>query len=796
MKSATTCFKFLLVITGALFTTSLLAQELEEEGEQLAPLYTSTIELGVGYTSEDDLKFGEYNGLENDGVHAIGNIDIRKHSVIGDGVNDYWELSGTNLGVDSRSLYGEYSHDGTYGQFGSNSGYSIHVMYDQIPHNQFKGLTPFDGAGTATQTLPANWVAGSGTDDLVNLITDLKTIKVDTERKRYGGGVTWDITDHWKLKADYRHENKEGSDPIGAIFGSSGGNPKGSVIARDIDFEMDEFAGSISYNNGTYQHILSYTLSMFNNNNSALRFDNPFNNSGWAPGSNFSDGAVGQMGYEPDNEAFTINYQTGFNFNPTTRFTANLTYGEMTQDDSFLPYSSVHPTVVALPRTSLDGEIDTLHANVNVYTGYWRNFDLRASYTYDERDNNTPRDVYLRIPGDASTQGAIDDSNARVNWAYGTTSHTLDFNGSYRFTPMTKVTLGYKYDNKERNYSEVDTTDEHTFSVKLSSAPLDTVSGWLQYAYSTRDGGSNDLDAEFESLVAAATAALGAPDTAAGNFRKYWNNHPLLTGHSTQHIEEAINAFLGSGLEADLGELFENDPLMRKYYEADRDRDEVTGTINFYPNDVLSWTLTGKYGLNDYPKSTDGRQKDSYGTLTLDTTYTPGTNLSTYAYFTYEYFDYKQRGFYHPGRTGPLTPWTDRIAVFGDNWWNMDTHDDVYTVGGGLNWEMVEDKFTLKLDYLYSYATTTTDLAADTLAFLPYPEINTRIASISLIGDYKAKENMTIRFKYGFEHFISTDFGLDDVSVGTLDNVILLGNTAPKYDEHIIGVSLIYGFQQ
>ena len=286
------------------------------------------------------------------------------------------------------------------------------------------------------------------------------------------------------------------------------------------------------------------------------------------------------------------------------------------------------------------------------------------------------------------------------------------------------------------------------------------------------------------------------PAAASGNFAKYWNNHPVLTGHSTQHIEEAINAFLAAPTEANLGELFENDPLMRKYYQANRDQNQVMGTINFYPNDVLSWTLTGKYNYNDYPDSQDGRQKDRNASLTLDTSYAPGTNLTTYAYLTYEYYDYEQRGFYHPGRTGPLTPWTDRIAVFGDNWWNMETRDDVYTVGGGLNWEMVKDKFNLKLDYMYSYATTETDVGADTLAFLPYPNINTRIASISLVGDYKAKENLTLRVKYGFEHFQTTDFGLDSIGVNTLANVILLGNTAPKYNEHFIGVSLIYGFQQ
>ena len=803
MKSANTCFKFILLIAGGLLSTGLLAQELEEEGEQLAPLYTSSVELGVDYSSQDSLKFGEYNGLENEGGHFIGNIDIRKHSVIGDGDGNYWELSGTNLGLDNRSLYGEYSHDGTYGNFAGDSGYSIFFMYDQIPHNQYNGWTPFIGAGTATQTLPAGFIGGGSTSAMTNLMSNLHRIRIDTERKRYGGGVTWDFNDNWKFMGTFRHETKEGSDPIGAIFGSTGGNPRGSVIARDIDYDMNEFAASLTFKDKDWQHILSYTLSLFDNNNHALRFDNPFNQSQWAAGSNFSDGAVGQVGYEPDNEAFTVNYQGGYNFNPSTRITANVSYGQMTQDAAFLPYSSVHAATVPLPRTNLDGEIDTLHANVNMFTHYGRNIDLRVRYTYDDRDNNTPRDIYMRIPGDAATQGVVTDGNARVNWPYSTTTHTLDVDGSYRFRPMmTKLGVGYTFKSKERDYSETSTVDEHTFHAKLSATPLDTVSGWLKYSFSTRNGEANP-DADVLDFIQEINAALGAAGPVSGDFMNYLNNNPLLTGHSSAHIEEIVTDFQNGVLAGDtaaqlngiLGELFENDPLMRKYYQANRLRNEFSGTINFYPNDALTYTLTGKYNVDDYNQTHDGLTGSRNANLTLDTSYSPGQNLTTYAYLTYEYNNYEQRGFYHPGFGGALTPWTPRITQFGDNWWNQKITDDIYSVGGGLDWQVIKDKLRVKLDYVYSYGNTQTVTGADTLAYMPLPDITTRLSRVSLTGDYKARDNITIRFKYAFEHFNSTDFALDNVGVDTLANVILLGNSSPNYNVHVFGVSLVYAFQ-
>ena len=37
---------------------------------------TNKVEAGVGYVSGSDFKFGEYNGLQDEGPYGIGNIDI------------------------------------------------------------------------------------------------------------------------------------------------------------------------------------------------------------------------------------------------------------------------------------------------------------------------------------------------------------------------------------------------------------------------------------------------------------------------------------------------------------------------------------------------------------------------------------------------------------------------------------------------------------------------------------------------------------------------------------------------
>ncbi|MCK5668451.1 MAG: MtrB/PioB family outer membrane beta-barrel protein, partial [Gammaproteobacteria bacterium] len=317
MNTDNTYLKIMLLTIGCLFSASLYAAQeegmeedmmedegmLEEEVEELPPFYTSEVEVGVGFSTDDSFKFGEYNGLEDDGAFAIDNMVFRKNAVIDDADNTHWEFSGTNLGLDNRNIFMEYSHDGTYGDYGNNSDYSIFFEYDQIPHNQFEdGMTPFNGAGTTNQTLPAGWVGAGNTAGMTQLIPSLKTVELETERQRFGGGFEWSPLDHWTLKGGYRHEDKEGSDPIGAIFGTSGGNPRGSIIAIPIDYDTDEFNISLAYAGMKGQVSLDYHLSLFDNNDTSVFFDNPFNNCGgrgWAAGACFDDGAVGQLGLFP-----------------------------------------------------------------------------------------------------------------------------------------------------------------------------------------------------------------------------------------------------------------------------------------------------------------------------------------------------------------------------------------------------------------------------------------------------------------------------------------------------------------
>ena len=97
-----------------------------------------TPNFGVGYVSDDSAKFGEYNGLEDEGSYVVADADGRYRGK--DGL--WFDLSAVDLGLDSRFLGIEGGRQGQY---------QLHLSYKQLPHHiNDTALSPFLGAGTAS----------------------------------------------------------------------------------------------------------------------------------------------------------------------------------------------------------------------------------------------------------------------------------------------------------------------------------------------------------------------------------------------------------------------------------------------------------------------------------------------------------------------------------------------------------------------------------------------------------------------------------------------------------------------
>lgn len=714
------------------------------EPEEPKPVYTNSIEAGIGYNSEDSFKFGEYTGLEEEGLFAIGNVTVRQRAPYDGDSTEHWEIIGTDLGLDSRSVELSYGRQGSYEAF---------FEFDQIPHFQIDDArTPFIGAGGQNLTLPPGWVPSNSTAGMTALRSSLRGVDIETRRDRFGGGFTWQPIDDWEVSASLRHEEKEGLDTIAGAFATSGGNPRGALLPEPIDYQTDTVDFSVAYATRKTQMQFGYSFSNFRNEKSSLTFQNPFSSAAWDADADFPDGR-GQFALPPDNYAHTFNLSGGYNWGDTNRIAANVSYSMFRQDEDFLPYSANPLLVVStpLPRDSLEGEINNTLVNVNYSSRPLRDVDFRAGYRYDRRDNDTPQDVFIRITGDAQDQPGIATGNARINLPYSFENHQASVDAGYRFMPRTKFSLGYQYDQKERDFQEVAITREHTVKGKLSATPYSWASGWVQYSHAFRDASN------------------------------YVDNRPFILGHSEQFL-------VGED------EPFENHPELRKFWLSDRDRDAVRAVVTLMPHHQVTVALDGSYSQDDYTDSALGLQKRTMTAGTLDVSYSPRPDFTGHAFFTYENFLNEQNGCQFNSFTRNCVD--DPSDTTRD--WFVDTEDRVYTAGLGGEWNIIEDKLDFSFDYIFSLAFTDIDVSGGSnlsgAPVTPLPTIESRLHALNARLDYNFRDNLTARLGYRFETLSTKDFALDGIEVDTLADVITLGESSPDYTAHVVGVSMIYRF--
>ncbi|NIP49987.1 MAG: MtrB/PioB family decaheme-associated outer membrane protein [Gammaproteobacteria bacterium] len=727
---------------------------LEEDAEAPPPVYYNNVELGLIYNSEDSFKFGEYTGIVDEGFYADFNFNVDLLTPYDDDSTRYMEFYGTDVGLDSRSVYGEYGQQGRY---------SAYIDYDQIPHFRLDDArTAFVGAGTNNQTLPAGWVFGDDPVDNTTLQADARQVDVETQRYKAGGGFTWIPLENWQVRGNYHHEIKEGTETLGSIFGTNGGNMEASILIVPIDFETNEFDTGVAYTTEKYQLDLSYHFSGFNNRDNSVRWRNPST----CPGFGAVPGGCGAFPNDPgliettgpDNTAHQVTLSGGYNLGLTSRLSGSFSWGQMLQDDNFSAYTvnpRYLPLATPLPRSNLDGKIQTIFANLNYTVRPLSRLSVRAHYTYDDRDNKSPRDVYSRVSNDSTPQA--DPANAgspnnRLPLPYSLERHHVEVDGDYRLTRMAKLGAGYEFLREGREeFSEVDTTNEHTGKVKLSMTPFSMTSGWVEYAYSKRDGD------------------------------EYVSNQPFLDGHPPAHIANV-------GIDG----TYENNPFLRKWYMADRNKHEVRGTVNYTPYNRMSLGLTGGYDTSNYDNTVVGLRDTSRLHSTLDVGINPTEDVDTYAFLTYERLTHDQVG-YDRG-TAAIVPGD---ILNPDDFWSLDAEDQVYTLGTGINVRnIMGGKIDITADYTFSFADTKTDqdAGANNQPVSELPHLKTKIHSFKITGDYRLRGNMKLRASYLFEYFRTRDYALDDVTLDTIPDVILLGNSSPNYTAHVFGASFIYEF--
>jgi len=235
-------------------------------------------------------------------------------------------------------------------------------------------------------------------------------------------------------------------------------------------------------------------------------------------------------------------------------------------------------------------------------------------------------------------------------------------------------------------------------------------------------------------------------------------------------------------------------PLMRKYNLADRDRTKAGALINVMATEKLFFGARADYSVDDYTDTQIGLTEASQPTVTLDVSYTPVSNLTTYAYYTWENIESSQNGDDVTSSGGgqggqPAIPTTGS--------WQANYDDTFDTVGIGAKWTDL-GKWDLGADLIFSKAVGHIEMNHESVEEQQFPDNLSEMYSIKLWTDYNYSKQWVYKLGYWYEEYLADNWAVDGLTPyndNVVANTLLLGNTTMDYEVRVFTVSASYKFQ-
>jgi MtrB/PioB family decaheme-associated outer membrane protein len=648
------------------------------------------------------------------------------------------ELGGVKIGQDDQEFFLSAGRTGLW---------RFEFDWDQTPHvfstnARLLATEPSEGVFTLPTPRPSL--------PTYNAAPTLDEISTRWDTARFGFTLT--PSPDWDLQLEYTWIHKDGDRPIGMAFGSPGGNFY--EILQPIDQDVHDFRIRGTWSGSGWQLQAGYTLSVFHNGETAVVADNPcFRLS--ACGGDASGPQRGQLSQPPSNMAHTVSVAGSVLLPMRTRVSANLSYSLRLQDEPFLPHTinpAIRSATLALPASSLDGVVGTFLFNLDATSRPLPPLTLTARYRLFDVDDMTDD---LEFPGHVvNDRTLVTEPRVAGRWEY--TRQNADLDARWRFGPPVALTIGGGWERWDRNeHREANTTDEYFAKAALDWTPIEWLLARLTYRPSFRR-----LD-EYNTFA---------------------------------HLQHSV-------VEEDpVAESQGQSPLLRKFDEADRDRQRVDLLLQFTPSEVLTISPAFSYRHDDYIDSALGLQEADAWSAGLDLTWSPLAWLSLSAGYVYEKIDQQQRS-----RSREVSG--ARTLDFLDYDWVSDNVDTIHTLYVGVRATLIPNRLEWILNIAYEDAvgeintrnpippTSGTPAQQANATAKPFPSFKDSLFHLDTAFRYRFLKAWTFTLGYMFEVFDQADFrtdGLNPFVPGVTS--IYLGNDFKDYTAHIVSMAVGYRF--
>lgn len=610
---------------------------------------------------------------------------------------------------------------------GRRGRYRLSASYEAVPHRFTGGTFLFGGFGTgrlriadvAQEQLQANEadaVARGGPppagDPTVPVPLDLEQQRIvnglyaaapgvsfGLDRRRLAATLEGSPWRDLRVWARVQNENRTGARVVGTGSyerwqdGSGAAHTVdrfialGAELAEPLDYRTFGLAAGAGLARETWSADAEYTVTIFRNFEGVLRWDNPFRATdaaqvGAVDRSRF---AVGQLVLPPDSVAHDVSLSGATDLPLHGRLAASVSWGVITQDDAFYPYTQnsaivatdlagnpVGPaSTAALPAHDLAGDVrtlaGTLSASVRPMTPLTVTGRYRV-YRYDGRSDEIVFPGYAAFGESGWRRERNDPGGAAVldapvaNEVFDYWRHEAELAGDLRVSRHLSVTVEGGWEGWRYDHLRVDALDEWSIGAGATLRPLRNASLRARYRFSDR--------------------------TSSGYLRGNTQENPEARG-------------------------------LMNFNWSDRRRHLAEARAQWAPHRVLSLGLIGRLVDESYGGETEGgttvdafrfgRTDVRVWSGSADVTVTPLERLSLQASYTRDHRKErlansakddgpKSAGFFVNPDGSPLT---DSFSPV--NYWSSDVTDTADTLGVGFTFDVVPRRVVLDARYGLSF---------------------------------------------------------------------------------------------
>jgi MtrB/PioB family decaheme-associated outer membrane protein len=558
-----------------------------------------------------------------------------------------------------------------------------------------------------------------------------------TRRHIFDGAFEYEANEALTFRGNVRNQARSGA----IVFGGSFGHSASVEFPAPTEHNIADVNAGAEYTRGRLLLRGGYTGSWFSNDVTSILFDNPFRVTDIS-----SAAAYGQLSMPPSNSQFGVNGLASVRLPYRTRVTAYASIG-MLQDagDPIMPQTvnTANAGVIApLDRTTVEGEARLSSINLSFVSRPQRTLDFSARYRSYEYDNRTPPfTLTQRVGYDNAPAAVVPPVHTEP---FGVLRHTFD--ADFRYIPRGRLSagIGYTHQTEERSHRIYESTSDNQLRLTFDAITRELFSVRTKYEYGQRRG--EGLDTE---------------------------------------------------LLVEIGE----QPGMRHYDIASRDRNRFTVIGTVTPIEFLTGTLSVATGKDDYIESEFGLRDNTHQV------YTAGVDVAATERVTfglsYSFEDYDSLFRSRQANPGPQVTDPSRN-------WASDSSERVHSVILSAAVSRIADKVDLGFSYdfnrargNYDYITgpvpdRTLPEEVEVPTTLPPPqELPPTLYELSRATTditYALSSRLSVGLSYWFEDYNVEDFTLDIDANPQLvrGQAILLGYLYRPYTAHTGWVRLIY----